>query len=429
MARLRIAIRADAPLSLGGSKAYGGTLIETGFYVSGGQLRGALAAVKEYCDSSEECAELDTLLGTEDRFGLRFPNCYLTNDPDRPAYPAPITAQTCKRSPGLISERGTRNARVDELGGMRHGVADTLLIQLAYDAVARDSKGGWRIPLPFQYKCEKCGHRTENFVGIIEYRSPGKYHKPSLSTHRQTRVAINRARLTSEDGQLYSVKAIDEGSLFVGELDTDVEREALARKWLPRIRRMGGRISRGFGCVTVKVDEPKKDGSLRDRIGDFNALYRRFEEELRDIAIDPPPKEGRTLFTVNLRSDAVLRERVGAPTLRFDERMLRERLTELIPDEETGINGVTFSFVAQFALPEHVSGWQTAWKLPKEVWLAAQMSGLYVFAADLGGMPHGDEQLADWLGVLQGAGIGELREDGFGQIVVCDPFHLEVNPV
>lgn len=429
MARLRITIRADSPLSLGGNKAYGGTLIETGLYVAGSQLRGSLAALKDYYSSSEETIELDRLLGSHREFGLSFPNCYLTNDRDRPAYPAPITAQTCKRSPGLSAEGHTRGVPSNESGFMPHGVADTLLMQLAYDAVARDSNGGWRIPLPFQYKCERCGHRTENFNGIIEHHSTGKYQKPSLSTHRQTRVAINRARLTAEEGQLYSVRAIDEGSLFVGEVEADAERAEFARTWLPRIPRLGGRTSRGFGRVTVTVDDSKEDTSLSKRIEDFNELYARFEKELIAIAMNPPPRETRTLFTINLRSDALLRKDSGAPTLRFDERMLRARLTELIVDGEKSVNGVTFSFVAQFALPQHVSGWQTAWKLPKEVLLAAQMSGLYVFAADLGGKPDGEEQLVCWLARLQAAGIGEMREDGFGQIVVCDPFHLEVNPV
>jgi CRISPR-associated protein Csx10 len=242
-------------------------------------------------------------------------------------------------------------------------------------------------------------------------------------------VAINRARLTAEDGQLYSVQAIDEGTLFVGELEADAERARLARKWLPRIPRMGGRTSRGFGRVTIAVDESGQGLPLSKRIKTFNEMYSEFEKELMEIATNPPPRETRTLFTINLRSDALLREESGAPTLRFDERMLRERLAELITDGERQLEGITFTFVSQFALPQQVSGWQTAWKLPKEVLLAAQMSGLYVFAADLDGRSDGEDQLAVWLTRLEGAGIGEMREDGFGQIVVCDPFHLEVNPV
>lgn len=418
MARIKIVIRAESPLSLGTSKAYGGTLIETGLYVAGAQLRGSLGGLKRY-SSEREGKELDQLLSTSKAAGAGFPNCYLTDDPDRPSFPIPCTAETCKRCPGL------READHDP---KHHGVADTLLMQLAYDRIARDGKR-WRIPLAFQYKCPECGHRTENYTRVVEYHGKSNYVEPRLSTHRQTRVAINRARLTAEEGQLYSVRAIDEGSCFVGVMEVDDDRLRLAEKWLPRITRIGGRTSRGFGRVKVSVENQPQDTSLRQRLEDFNEKYLQFERELCEIADDPPPRETRLLFTINLRSDALLRDEMGLPTLRFDEKMLSDDLTDIAPDYQRQASVVTLSLIAQFASAQHISGWQTAWQLPKEVLLAVQMSGLYVFAADTGQDKNDKEKLIGWLSKLEAAGIGEMREDGCGQIVVCDPFHLEVKPV
>ncbi len=416
MARIKITLRAGSPLSLGSTKGYGGTLIETGHHVAGGQLRGALGALKDYVSEAEQ-EELDLLLGRCEQAGLNFPNCYLTND--KPSFPLPLTAATCKKESGLIGQKSSADAP--------HGVADTLLRHLAYDRVARDkATGRWRIPLPFQYKCPQCGHRTETHSRVVEYRGPGDYAEVRPSSHRQTRVAINRSRLTAEEGQLYSVQAIDEGSQFIGALNVDEERNELARKWLPQIERIGGRTSRGFGRVTVTVEDLGDDGDLYFRVNDFNQQFREFEADLREIAADPPPPEHRLLFTINLRSDAILRDSQGLPTLRFDEAALAAVLP---PEEQQSLAALKLELLAQFTQPRHVSGWQTAWQLPKEVLLASQMGGIYVFAADTAGEQGKQDDLIRGLEALESAGIGEFREDGYGQIAVCDPFHLEVEPV
>jgi CRISPR-associated protein Csx10 len=420
MARLEIIVRARSPLSLGTMKAYTGTLIETGDYVAGGQLRGALGAMRNFVSSSEQ-AEIDQLLGTPGQVGIQFPNCYLSGD--RPAYPLPFTAQSCKRKSGFVG--------IDKKEKDHHGVADTLLMQLAYDRIA-GADGQWHIPLPFQYKCPKCGHRTELFTGVVESRGPRDYTKPEVSSHRQTRVAINRARLTAEESQLYTVQAIDEGSLFVGVIDVDDARIQLARKWLPKITRIGGRTSRGFGRVAVEVKDARWSESLWNRLESFNQKHREFEADLRAIAHEPPAPETRTLFTINLRSDALLRTREGLPTLRFDATLLRDALDGLLTEDERSrysLDSFNFKLIAEYTQPQTVSGWQTAWQLPKEVLLASRRGGLYVFAAETGGDENRQGNLIALLEKLEAAGIGEMREDGYGQIVVCDPFHLEVNPV
>lgn len=420
MAQVLITIRAESPLSLGTVKAYGGTLIESGSFVSGGQLRGALAALKSYA-SADEKHELDELLGKPNEAGICFPNCYLTNS--RPAYPVPLTARTCKQHGGLRGEK--------KQDRKRHGVADTLLMQLSYDRIARDGER-FRIPLPFQYKCPACGNRTQNYSGIVEYRGGGEYSAPELYTHRQTRAAINRARLTAEDGQLYSVRAIDEGSQFMGFLEVDETRLEVARRWLKRIARIGGRTSRGFGRVkvTVRDAEPTMLPSLDDRIRDFNQRYREFEANLIDIAHQPPEPETRILFTVNLRADALLRTQTGLPTVKFDEILLRDTCQAFLNDADgQKLGSMRIEAIAHYTQAQHVSGWQTAWKLPKEVLLASQMGGLYLFAVDVGEVDDARSALLSVLRTLEQFGIGEMREDGYGQVIICDPFHLEVNPV
>lgn len=420
MAQIEVIVRATSPLSLGTMKAYGGTLIESGDYVAGGHLRGALGALKSLVSSAEQ-AELDMLLGTPGQSGIRFPNCYVS-DTAAQSVVLPYTAQSCKRKSGFIGK--------DKKNKDHHGVADTLLMQLAYDHVA-GADDEWHIPLPFQYKCPTCGHRTEPFTGVVEYRGPGDYAKPEVSSHRQTRVAINRARLTAEESQLYTVQAIDEGSMFVGVIEVEDARVDLARKWLPRITRIGGRTSRGFGRVAVDVKDARNE-SVWNRLEAFNQKYQEFEKDLQVIAHEPPAARTRTLFTINLLSDALLRTSEGLPTLRFDEKLLHDALDVILTDDErssSSVDSFDFKLIAEYTQPALISGWHTAWQLPKEVLLASRRGGLYVFAADTGEDESRRESLIALLERLEAAGIGELREDGYGQIIICHPFHLEVNPV
>jgi CRISPR-associated protein Csx10 len=414
MARIEIAILAESPISLGTTKAYGGTLIESATYVTGGQLRGALGTIKQHLSSTEQ-TEIDQLLGEP---GIVFPNCYPTGN--GPAYPLPLTAHSCKRAGGFKSS---------EEYVKRHGVADTLLRQLAYDRIV-GTDGEWRIPLPFQYRCAECGNRTEPYSKFAERLSRKHYKQQEVNSHRQTRVAINRSRFSAEESQLYSVQAVDEGTIFIGETEVDERHAESLIKWVRRIKRVGGRTSSGFGRVDVKAGKGKSSQPIQDRVSQLNDMYRTLQSELRSIAYDPPAFDHRTLFTINLRSDAVLRNFEGLPTLQLEAQILREICTDILTKDRDSdyFEQLNIESVTQFTQPHYVSGWQTSWNLPKEVSLASRMGGVYVFAVECDNTQARD-YLVRMLEKLEARGIGEMREDGYGQVAVCDGFHLEVIPV
>jgi CRISPR/Cas system CSM-associated protein Csm3 (group 7 of RAMP superfamily) len=76
-----------------------------------------------------------------------------------------------------------------------------------------------------------------------------------------------------------------------------------------------------------------------------------------------------------------------------------------------------------FTGPTIVSGWSEAWGLPKLPALAAVAGSVYVFCtSDI-------EAWHEALGKIEEHGVGSRREEGFGAVRVCDPFHLEVQPV
>lgn len=418
MAKIEITVRAESPLSLGLTKGYGGTLIESGQYITGSHLRGALGAIKQYLSPTER-DDIDKILGAQGRTGLHLPNCYPSGG--GATYPLPLTARSCKRAEGFHYD-----AKLDE---KKHGVSDTLLAQLAYDHVfgseAKDAL------LPFKHCCDKCGGRTERFVGFAERVAGHKYVKPYISQHRQTRVAINRARLTAEQSQLYTVQAIDEGSMFIGIAHIPDESADLSQEWLKRIDRLGGRTSRGFGRVSVDTKRLSQSQTVYSRIQSFNDEYKNIEAEMFALAPGEPRGEERTLFTINLLSDALLRTPEGLPTLTLNKTMLRNALSELIEPTEQAkamLGKLNLELITQFTQPMITSGWQTSWKLPKEVLQASRMGGLYVFAANAGDL-EAKASLTSLLEKLEAEGIGDMREDGYGQVGICDLFHQEVIPI
>ena len=70
-----------------------------------------------------------------------------------------------------------------------------------------------------------------------------------------------------------------------------------------------------------------------------------------------------------------------------------------------------------------VSGWNAALGLPKEDDRAIAAGSVFFFEY-LGDNP---DSLSQRLKCLESAGLGERRSEGFGRVIVCDPFHWEVN--
>jgi CRISPR-associated protein Csx10 len=410
---IEIRIETKSPLSMGGAKAYAGTLVESGSYVKGGHIRGALAAIKPHANPSEG-EQIDEVLAPGHQ-GVLMPNCYPAIH--GASLPLPVTAYSCKSAAAGFRPRS-------------HGVLDTLLTRLAYDSFA-DPWSDRRIPIPYRFPaCPVCGRRTEPFEGFAERPGGGRYSKSQVFKHRQTRVAINRKRLTHEESQLYSVSAIDAGTVFVGVTAVHESRVDSLLNCLALIERLGGRSSRGFGRVEVSGRKIPNDSTVADRIRSLNQKYRSVVLDLSSIAIDPVSvNPDKLLFTITLCSDAILRCPDGLPTTDLSPAALRAGLEPLVvsQEERSALTATEIALVSSHTRSLIVSGWNIAWRLPKETLLASRMGTVYAFEATCAGANA--DTLMRLLARLEEHGIGEFREDGYGQIKICDEFHLEVEPV
>jgi CRISPR-associated protein Csx10 len=120
----------------------------------------------------------------------------------------------------------------------------------------------------------------------------------------------------------------------------------------------------------------------------------------------------RTIFTINLLSDAILLEQGWLPTQELSPAMLKE---------ETRIDA---TLLRSFTQTQTVGGWAVLWQRHKLPQLAVGMGSLYVFQANQP-LTHTE---CEALARLQLRGIGERRREGYGQVRICDEFHLPDPP-
>jgi len=115
-------------------------------------------------------------------------------------------------------------------------------------------------------------------------------------------------------------------------------------------------------------------------------------------------------FTVDLLSPAILKDGSGIPTLalQLNWKAKNQILTPIM-------------FIAQSCF---VGGWSTAWGLPKTTNVGSEVGGTYVFRVN---GEDADNKLYQFLEALESQGVGHKTMEGYGEVAICHPFHLEVN--
>ena len=385
---LTIEVTLKSPILPGGRKPTG-QAVEAVQHIRGGLIRGAVA--KAWLADSENGEPDDDFrqLFLNDRTGI-FRNCY----PGLSVLPATVVG--CKDFSGFLKKGGKE----------KHGIFDTLLERLVSE------KAEWI----YQPNCPHCDDgRVESQGGF--YDQIGElYEKRALNTQLLTRVAINRQRRVAEDELLYHLTTVDplsadgkkvtlQGSAripsdLVGKVADTLQKQ---------VHRLGGGNSRGLGRVRLKVTKREDSEPLKQRIDNFNVELQRLWKVYRHLPTVEMAAFNGTYFSIDLQSDAILTAEDG-----WQRSMV---LTAPILQEMTDCN-THVEFIRSFASYDYVGGWNAAWKLPKEIDLATRMGSVFVF--------HTSE-IDSWIAALkelENKGIGSRREEGFGQIRICDSFHL-----
>ncbi|GIX08053.1 MAG: CRISPR-associated RAMP protein Csx10 [Candidatus Poribacteria bacterium] len=392
-----LCLRPEGPLRTGTLNPRG-EYLDTRSYLPGSVLRGALA---EWLKAQGREGEIGQVVQK-----IRFGNLFPSPDSNVLALPFPLTAFGCKLHRGFL--RSTRSRR-----DPTHGIRDSLLIAVAYAGL---EERGAQFPVPMTLRCtyeeegNRCGSRLER-VGGFYARTQEGWTEVVPQRMVQTKVALSRYRRAAQEQMLYRVVGLRPTHSFVGRIWTDDE--GLIDELIQAAEHVGigSLTTRGFGLGRLSLAQAELE-PLSERLKAFNEKLRRTWKELIGIARQgerrvPDNPEG-TYFSVDLLSPALLTDPHGIPTLKLT---LRFEDRELEP-------------VYWTVQPSFVGGFSTAWGLPKPTRLGAARGSVYVFRVD-----EPPERLVPWLEEVERQGVGDRTEEGLGEVLICHPFHREVQPV
>lgn len=411
-----IFIRPEEPLLIGRIKPKM-NFLGTMDYIPGRILRGA------YAEWLISIGETDRIVHAVD--GVLFGNFFPTALWGKIDYVSPflLSMLTCKLEGGFKTEPLDEN--------MGHGVVDTLLPRLCYSLL---KSSGARLSVPFSILCQstkdkdndknkqkRCDSRMEPASGFFSSQRKNntqRYIKTRLHYHSQTRAALSRYRQSAYQGMLYTATAIsplledpeknyeDADLSFVGRIQGPQDKvdeiiEALNG------RSIGSMNTRGYGRIRCE-DGSTRMRPLDERLMAFNERLRELWQDLKRLSSNKAiPEQLETLyFSVDLLAPAILRDEHGLPAL--------------VP--MLNIQGRPLKPVFWLTRPDFAGGWSGAWGLPKETALAARLGSSFVFCWD-----GSVEDLLPDLERIESEGIGERRDEGYGECLACHPFHEEVN--
>jgi CRISPR-associated protein Csx10 len=412
--RIQLEIKALSPLAISRQKP-GGSVSEAENYIPGSVLRGAIAGqILQQANSRNQNLAQN---------GGDFQSLFLGESPAifQNAYPAtietpkqtvvqheimvlPATALSSKTKSGFKTERN-------------NGVFDTLI-----DRFCAEGYGHFYDP-----NCPIDGGRVDSVSSVNFYsKLDGKYYSHAVNKRLLTQVGINRRRATAEEQILYSIEVLNESQgkkqkpvIYTGAI---LVPEALANSLQQfidqsEVFRLGGATSRGLGRVKIKAESPvNAETHLEKRIGKFT---KELQERWHKWKIFGSPKEeippNRFYFTLDLQSDAILTEQWRRTTV----------VSEAMLQQFTGIEDSSLKLHVAYSSYDYRSGWNAAWGLMKDVELITNKGGVYLFSTT---------QLDFWLKALetlQIQGVGKRTSEGFGQVQICNEFHLvfRENPV
>ncbi|MCS7224042.1 MAG: CRISPR-associated RAMP protein Csx10 [Armatimonadetes bacterium] len=375
-------------------------------YIPGGLLMGSLARWLQISGRQGEIPQLVKRI----RIGNLFPS------PTDLAYPLPfpMTALECKFKGGFRNLPSQPNRQgTDGDQDQAHGIRDSLLIELVYWEI---KKKGFDFPVPMILRCtipdangQPCRSRMEPVSGFYTQLDSG-WVRVTVEKGLVTKVALSRQRRASQEQMLYRVVALRPRNSFIGRLWTDAPSLVDDLKTAVSKVGIGAMTSRGFGGAEIE-QVSVRHLSIEERLRLFNDRLRQVWDELTDLVLPrnhPVPRPEGTYFSVDLLSPAILKDPDGLPTLKLTLRL----------------DGNLLQPIWWATQPTFTGGFSTAWGLPKPTSLAACQGSVYVYHT-----PSPQDQILPFLQSLETNGVGDRVPDGIGEVLICHPFHQEVNPV
>lgn len=416
----RILLVAESPLCLSDTKPYG-RFFPTKRYVPGGSLRGAFAAALIKAGIGPDTKAFKMLFLDDEC--MRFGNAYPAKG-KQSSYLIPKSAATCKISPGFKNEGTVTEPE-------QHGVVDVVVPNLIYETGL--TKG---IPIIKKQICpdKECKSDLQPVPFSYYYRAT-KYDSHQATTRVVTRTALSRRLRTTHEEKLFSLETLPAGECFAGRIDGLIdEAKTLLASFHNGTLHIGADKSCGLGKVRIEFEKPDDVKGVEQRLFGFNQKVKAGFAALCSAFGKDDPSKDKIYFTLDLLSDMLLlnpetlEPYASLPQVRDEQGQINEIYRELFQD-------LNIRLQASYASSELVSGWNSAHKRPKEVRLAIEKGSVFLFEAQVNNLHFEDpdtvafdekEQLIELLEHLEQQGMGDLREEGFGWLQICDPFHYEM---
>ncbi|AFY68747.1 CRISPR-associated RAMP protein, Csx10 family [Thalassoporum mexicanum PCC 7367] len=432
MQQVDLTITALSPLAIGKKKP-GGSVSEACDYIPGTVIRGAIAAkILEQAQPNLEhlrTSENDFKSLFLDDGAAIFQNAYpaiYKHELEEEIKFARIASSKISILPATALSAKTHSGFRNNNKTKKKGVFDTLIDRFCAQCLNQ-------IYAPVCPNLEgKESDRTDTYSGFYcteETDSEVKnYHSISIDKRLLTRVGINRKLNTAEESILYSIEVLNEmqgknNQQVIYKSSILLENKELANALIDYIQanqqsfRFGGSISRGLGRVELKAesnDTNSNQQALGNRVKAFNA---KLEEQYKDWqklfgGRDFNPK--KLYFTIDLQSDAILSENWLRTTI-ISPEMLQQFVNKNSDNQDLQLEIAYSSY-------DYLSGWNAAWGLKKDVELVTKMGAVYLFSIS----QENEEDWLERLAKLEITGVGDRTCEGFGQVRVCDRFHLNL---
>ncbi|MFN6540312.1 MAG: CRISPR-associated RAMP protein Csx10 [Nostoc sp. EkiNYC01] len=407
MKRIELEIKALSPLAISRQKP-GGSISECEDYIPGSVIRGAIAS--EILKQSGK--QFDNL----SKDGGDFQALFLSDEPAifQNAYPAVLYLGEDFVIQDEIKILATTALSSKAQSGFKpenNGVFDTLIDRFLFELHG----------LAYDPNCPTDGKRVDSpsitFYSILN----DEYYQLSSNKRLLTRVGINRRRATSEEEILYSLETINESELrgknpkpviYKSAIIINNELAKTLQQFISSHHqnfRLGGSTSRGLGRVEITTYKPiDAQNDVKTKVIKFN---NKLQDRWQKLSVFGNPIEAlpkRTYFTLDLQADAILTQKWQRTTV-ISAQMLQQFAN--IDDDSLELEVAYSSY-------DYRSGWNAAWGLMKDVELITNKGAVYLFSTT-----HPDSwytALAD----LELKGVGDRTCEGFGQVEICNNFHL-----
>jgi hypothetical protein len=185
---------------------------------------------------------------------------------------------------------------------------------------------------------------------------------------------------------------------------------------------IGADRTRGLGRVSLSFS--KAIASQPEEIGE---RIQRFNDHLRAVRGDTAGSASEAMPTyipLTLSSDAVLLDADLIPVA-HPTRPILERYHRLGNFEGSVPGALATEPVVVLQSTHTVGGWDGVRGVPRLRYVAFTSGSVWVYA--LAGTL--DTATLQWLAVLEREGLGELRAEGYGALIVAHPLHLQQGEV